>query len=98
MNAYKLADEMMKFYKLENDTAPIQIFDLAANMLRKQAKKLGEKDDYIKILKDGINELNTTIYKNKMASDEVNRKKNERIAELEKELLYTKTMQGVTFK
>jgi len=40
MNALKLADELMKFYNLEENTAPIQIYDLAATMLRQQQAEI----------------------------------------------------------
>jgi hypothetical protein len=40
MNANELADELMKFYNLEENTAPIQIFDLAATMLRQQQAEI----------------------------------------------------------
>jgi len=53
MNANKLADEMMKFYNLEENTAPIQIYDLVATMLRQQQ---ADKDRALRVLKevDGI--------------------------------------------
>jgi len=40
MNANELADELMKFYNLEENTAPIQIYDLAATMLRQQQSEI----------------------------------------------------------
>ena len=40
MNALELADELMKFYNLEENTGPIQIFDLAATMLRQQQNEI----------------------------------------------------------
>jgi len=40
MNANELADELMKFYNLEENIAPIQIYDLAATMLRQQQAEI----------------------------------------------------------
>ena len=52
MNANELADELMKFYNLEENTAPIQIYDLAATMLRQQQAEIealkAEKDQAFK--------------------------------------------------
>jgi len=42
MNANELADELMKFYNLKENTAPIQIYDLAATMLRQQQEQIEE--------------------------------------------------------
>jgi len=42
MNANELADAMMKFYNLEENTAPIQIYDLVATMLRQQQAEIEE--------------------------------------------------------
>jgi hypothetical protein len=40
MNALQIADELMKFYNLEENTAPIQIYDLAATILRQQQAEI----------------------------------------------------------
>ena len=50
MNANELADELMKFYNLEENTAPIQIFDLAATMLRQQQAEIAKLKNEISMI------------------------------------------------
>jgi len=49
MNANELADELMKFYNLEENTAPIQIYDLAATMLRQQQAEIKRLEEQLSI-------------------------------------------------
>ena len=49
MNALELADELMKFYNLEENTAPIQIYDLAATMLRQQQAEIKRLEEQLSI-------------------------------------------------
>jgi hypothetical protein len=48
--------------------------------------KLNKKDAYIKTLTEGIRDLNTRIYQDKMAADAVNERKNKQIAEQQAEI------------
>lgn len=48
MTANELADELMKFYNLKENTAPIQIYDLAATMLRQQQAQIEALKTFIK--------------------------------------------------
>ena len=48
--------------------------------------KLNKKDAYIKTLTEGIRDLNTKIYQDKMAADAVNERKNKQIAEQQAEI------------
>jgi hypothetical protein len=52
VNANELADEMMKFYNLEENTAPIQIYDLVATMLRQQQEEIKDLKQQVAFLED----------------------------------------------
>jgi hypothetical protein len=71
MNANRLADELMKFYNLEENTAPIQIFDLAATMLRQQQVEIEEFKNQLTFITN-INRLGLGVQKeNGLTSSEI---------------------------
>ena len=61
MNANELADELMKFYNLEENTAPIQIYDLSATMLRQQQAEIKDLKQQVAFLEDWRDTWSPTI-------------------------------------
>jgi predicted RNase H-like nuclease (RuvC/YqgF family) len=61
MNALELADELMKFYNLEENTGPIQIFDLSATMLRQQQAEIQAALELVKKFQAERSELKAKI-------------------------------------